>query len=67
MKVFLSALLLSFGIAFATSATALTVEEPKTKKVCKETKDAKGKSKEVCKTIKIHKKHEGTKVPEKKK
>lgn len=38
-------------------------EAPKTKQVCK--KDAKGK--EVCKTIKVHKKHEGTAVPEKKK
>jgi hypothetical protein len=38
----------------------------KTKKVCVEQKDAKtGKVKEVCKTIKIHKKFEGTKVPEK--
>lgn len=39
---------------------------PKTKKVCVEQKDPKtGKVKEVCKTIKIHKKFEGTKVPEK--
>ena len=38
----------------------------KTKRVCVEQKDAKtGKVKEVCKTIKIHKKFEGTKVPEK--
>jgi hypothetical protein len=42
-------------------------KEPETKKVCVEEKDAKtGKVKEVCKTIKIHKKLEGTKVPEKK-
>ena len=67
MKVFLSVLMLSFGIAFATSSAALTVEKPKTKKVCKETKNAQGTPKEVCKTIKIHKKHEGTKGPEKKK
>jgi hypothetical protein len=39
---------------------------PETKKVCVMQKDAKtGKEKEVCKTIKIHKKHEGTKVPDK--
>ena len=38
----------------------------KTKRVCVDQKDAKtGKVKEVCKTIKIHKKFEGTKVPEK--
>lgn len=41
-------------------------EEPKTKRVCVEQKDAKtGKVKEVCKNVKVHKKHEGTKVPEK--
>jgi hypothetical protein len=39
--------------------------EPETKKVCIEQKDAKtGKTKEVCKTVKVHKKLEGTKVPE---
>ena len=42
-------------------------KEPETKRVCVEEKDAKsGKVKEVCKTIKIHKKLEGTKVPDKK-
>ena len=66
MKLFLSVLLLTFSVAF--TASAADVEQPKTKKVCKEAKDAKtGKSREVCKTIKIHKKHEGTKIPEKKK
>jgi hypothetical protein len=52
----------------ATSPTVeVTAEIPKTKKVCVEQKDAKtGKVKEVCKTIKIHKKHEGTEVPTKK-
>ena len=35
------------------------------KKVCMEQKDAKtGKTKEVCKTVKVHKKHDATKVPE---
>lgn len=38
-----------------------------TKKACVEQKDAKtGKIKEVCKEVKVHKKLEGTKVPEKK-
>jgi hypothetical protein len=38
-------------------------EAPKTKKACVMQKDAKtGKEKEVCKTIKVHKKHEGTAV-----
>jgi len=48
-------------------------EAPKTKRICKDSKDKKGNviknkdgsTKQVCKTIKIHKKHEGTKVPEK--
>jgi hypothetical protein len=38
-----------------------------TKKACIITKDAKtGKEKEVCKEIKVHKKLDGTPVPEKK-
>ena len=38
-----------------------------TKKVCVTQKDQKtGKEKEVCKNVKVHKKLEGTKVPEKK-
>jgi hypothetical protein len=38
-----------------------------TKKACVMQKDPKtGKEKEVCKEIKVHKKLEGTKVPEKK-
>lgn len=40
--------------------------EPKTKEVCKTTKDH-GKIKNICKKIKVHKKLDGTKVPEKKK
>jgi hypothetical protein len=48
-------------------------EAPKTKRVCKDSKDKSGNviknkdgsTNQVCKTIKIHKKHEGTKVPEK--
>lgn len=40
---------------------------PETKKVCLEQKDAKtGKVKEVCKDVKVHKKLEGTPVPDKK-
>lgn len=35
------------------------------KKVCHMEKDKKGKEVEVCKTIKVHKKLEGTKVPPK--
>lgn len=54
----LSLAIISVGVAQA---------EPEVKKVCIEQKDAKtGKTKEVCKNVKQHKKLEGTKVPEKK-
>lgn len=60
-------LILVAGLLFAVPAMAAD-EAPKTKKVCVMQKDAKtGKEKEVCKNVKIHKKHEGTAVPEKKK
>lgn len=53
--------------AFALTATAADeVKTPETKKVCIKTTDAKtGKEVEKCRTMKIHEKHEGTKVPEK--
>jgi hypothetical protein len=55
----------------AASVTFLAWNTPamasETKKVCVEQKDQKtGKMKEVCKEVKVHKKLEGTKVPEKK-
>ena len=50
-------LLVLIALVFATSLFAAETE-----KVC--VKDAKGK--EICKQVKIHKKLEGTKVPEKK-
>jgi hypothetical protein len=47
----------------AAPADAKKDEAPKTKKVCIKTTDAKtGKEVEKCKTVKIHEKHEGTKV-----
>jgi hypothetical protein len=53
---------LSFNIQAAEPA-----KKPEVKKACVTQKDAKtGKEKEVCKDIKVHKKLEGTKVPEKK-
>jgi hypothetical protein len=59
MKTFVALLLTA---AFAMPALAAE-EAPKTKKACVTQKDAKtGKDKEVCKTVKVHKKHEGTKV-----
>lgn len=43
-------------------------EAPKTKKACVTQVDPKTKKeKEVCKTVKVHKKHEGTAVPDGKK
>ena len=50
-------LLVLIALVFATSVFAVESE-----KVC--IKDAKGK--DVCKIVKVHKKLEGTKVPEKK-
>jgi len=38
-----------------------------TKKECVTQKDKAGKEKEVCKTIKVHKKLDGEKIPDKKK
>lgn len=63
MKKFIILLSIALGSTFAFAADA-----PKeTKKVCLDQKDAKtGKTKEVCKTVKVHKKLEGTKVPVKK-
>ncbi len=69
MKKFVLALALALGSQF------VIADEPKeTKKVCvdvkkdgKEVKDPKtGKTKQSCKEVKVHKKLEGTKVPEKK-
>jgi hypothetical protein len=60
----------SIAIVFSTLLMYTPVyasEKPETKKVCVATKDAKtGKEKQQCKTIKIHKKLEGTEVPVKK-
>lgn len=60
MKYIILALALTFTSAYAA--------EPETKKVCNTSVDAKTKKeKETCKTIKIHKKLEGTKVEDAKK
>ena len=56
---------LLLAAAFAVPAMAEDAK-PETKKACVTQKDAKtGKEKEVCKNIKVHKKHEGTAVPDK--
>jgi predicted RND superfamily exporter protein len=57
---------LALILALMFIAPAVYSAEPTTKKVCKESKDAKtGKTKEICKEIKTHKKLEGTQVPKK--
>ena len=58
----------SFIVVCGFMATTLSVAQAaETKKVCVMQKDQKtGKEKEVCKDVKVHKKLEGTKVPEKK-
>jgi hypothetical protein len=62
MKKFLIALnIVVWSIVGVEVAHAEDVQ-PETKQVCKEVK-----GKKQCKTIKIHKKFEGTAVPEKKK
>lgn len=55
-------------IAVAVAFTAVnTVQAAETKRACITTKDPKtGKDKEVCKDVKVHKKLDGTPVPEKK-
>jgi hypothetical protein len=66
MKHLLAVLLVAF--------TSTTFAAPQIKEVCRDKKDAKGqvvrgkdgKPVQVCKKIKVHKKHEGTKVPDKK-
>jgi hypothetical protein len=66
---------LLIAIALALGSQVAMAEEPKTRTVCvdvkdkegKPVKDAKtGKTKQNCKEVKVHKKLEGTKVPDKK-
>lgn len=52
-------------LAFAMPVAAADAQ-PENKRVCVTTTDAKTKKEvEKCRTVKVHKKHEGTKVPEK--
>jgi len=56
-----------FVLGIALSVPVYADAPKETKKVCVEEKDQKtGKMKEVCKEVRVHKKLEGTKVPEKK-
>lgn len=62
-------LLILAGLALAVAMPVQAADEaPKTKRACVIQKDPKtNKEKEVCKEIKIHKKHEGTKPEDVKK
>ena len=68
MKNIFWTLCIALSVTFLHWNNAVATEAKKeTKKVCVEQKDAKtGKTKEVCKDVKQHKKLEGTKVPDKK-
>ena len=71
----MSKLVLSLFVAAGLFAANVSyAEEGDVKKVCvdvmkdgKPVKDAKGNVKQSCRNVKIHKKHEATAVPEKKK
>lgn len=73
MKKLALSVCVALGLAFSTGVYAED-KKPETKKVCldKLTKDGKpvlgkdGKPVQECKEVKVHKKLEGTKVPEKK-
>lgn len=58
---------LLIAIFTALSLLSSPLQSAEKKKVCHEETDKKGKKKEVCKEIKVHKKLEGTKVPDGKK
>lgn len=78
MKQLLAVLLVAFAAtAQAVDSHAADVaraDAAKTKQVCKDITDKDGKPvknkdgsvKQACKTIKVHKKHEGTEIPPKK-
>lgn len=74
MKQLITSTLIAMSLAFGTAVYAEEKKVPEVKKVCidKVTKDGKpvldkaGKQVQDCKMMKVHKKLEGTKVPEKK-
>jgi uncharacterized protein YxeA len=64
MKNVLTILFLSAIISVSFAETTETDTQPKYKKVCKDVKKN-NKTVQECKTIRVHKKLDGTKVPEK--
>jgi len=71
MKKILLAITLGLTMFAAQAQTAAATEGPKTKQVCTDVKGNDGKvvknkdgsNKQSCRTIKVHKKAEGTEVP----
>ncbi len=78
MKQLLAVLLMAFAVsaqaADSHAADVAKADAAKTKQVCKDVvgkdnkpvKNKDGSVKQACKTIKVHKKHEGTEIPPKK-
>jgi hypothetical protein len=58
---------IAFAAAISLITPAFAVFGAETKKVCIEQMQKNGKKKEVCKQIKVHKKLDGTPVPNQKK
>lgn len=76
MKNIFIASVIAFGLTFSAGATFANTAPKETRKVCVDIKDKAGKPvidaktkkpKQNCKEMKVHKKLEGTKIPEKKK
>jgi hypothetical protein len=66
MKKLFTTAAIAFAMLFSYNVAACEeIKKPETKRVCVMQKDARtGVEKEVCRTIKIHQKLEGTKVPD---
>ena len=73
MKTVFYAAAMMLGLVYPAWNNQVFAEEVKTKKVCKDAMDKAGKAvknkdgstKQTCKEIRVHKKHEGTAIPEK--
>jgi hypothetical protein len=73
MKIVFYTAALIAGMIYPAWNNLAFAEEAKTKKVCKDVMDKSGKAvknkdgttKQTCKEIRVHKKHEGTAIPEK--
>ena len=57
---------IKFALLTCLGLTVNLTHAGEAKKVCHEQKDNKGKTVQVCKEVKVHKKLDGTKLPDKK-